>query len=526
MVSTTPQTTPIPDPHPIDPLLQAPSGTLGELLAWHAGRNPDGIALRDGERTLTLAELHALCGRLRARLAGCGLAAGDLIAVCALNGIEYAALFVAATSSGIGVVPLPPSAEAATLEAMLTDSRPSLLFVDRAGSHAAGPAWPSVALEDGAPGQPWSDWLAGPLGEPAAGHPDEARIFNVIYSSGTTGTPKGIVHTHAMRWRQISTAAQWTYRPGCVVLVSTPLYSNTTLVSFLPAVASGGTVILMKKFDTQGFLDLSERHRVTHAMLVPVQYRRLMAEPGFDARDLSSYVMKFCTSAPFAPALKAEVLRRWPGGLTEFYGMTEGGGSCVLRAHEHPDKLHTVGQPMPGHDIRVIDPQTGAELPAGEVGEIVGTSMTIMRGYLNSPEKTEAALWISPEGERFVRTGDAGRFDADGFLTLMDRFKDMIISGGFNIYPSDIEAVLATHPDVEECAVYGVPSDAWGESPAAVVVPRGGAAADPSTLLDWVNERVGKTQRLVALAALDSLPRNHLGKIDKRALRARHGTPA
>ncbi|HJV40638.1 class I adenylate-forming enzyme family protein, partial [Caulobacter sp.] len=275
-------------------------------------------------------------------------------------------------------------------------------------------------------------------------------------------------------------------------------------------------VVLMKKFDVVRYLELAQKHRMTHTMLVPVQYRRLMEHPDFDRYDLSTTHLKFCTSAPFAAELKGQVLKRWPGGLVEYFGMTEGGGTCILLAHEHPDKLHTVGQPAPGHDIRLID-EEGRQVGPGVVGEIVGRSPAMMNGYFGRPDKTAEATWTSPEGHAFIRTGDVGRFDEDGFLTLMDRKKDMIISGGFNIYPSDLEAVLATHPAVVEAAVVGVPSDAWGETPVAFVAVKG--QADPEEIKAFVNAKVGKTQRLTDLKILDSLPRSHIGKVLKRELR-------
>jgi acyl-CoA synthetase (AMP-forming)/AMP-acid ligase II len=202
--------------------------------------------------------------------------------------------------------------------------------------------------------------------------------------------------------------------------------------------------------------------------------------------------------------------------------MTEGGGTCILHAHLHPNKLHTVGQPAEGHDIRLIDEQ-GHEVPRdakGEaMGEVVGRSGGMMSGYHKQPAKTAEAEWYSPDGLRFIRTGDVGRFDADGFLTLFDRRKDMIISGGFNIYPSDMEAVLRQHPDVADAAVIGVPSAEWGETPVACVVLRPGAAADGEAVRQWVNGQVGKTQRLSALRVMDELPRSAIGKILKRELR-------
>ncbi|MDO9430116.1 MAG: AMP-binding protein, partial [Phenylobacterium sp.] len=303
------------------------------------------------------------------------------------------------------------------------------------------------------------------------------------------------------------------------------LYSNTTLVSFLPTISNGGTAVLMPKFDVKQFLDLSEKHRATHAMLVPVQYRRLMEYPDFDRYDLSSYRMKFATSAPFSAQLKRQVLDRWPGGLVEFYGMTEGGGSCGLQAHEFPDKLHTVGRPLPGHDIRLIG-EDGREVAQGEVGEVIGRSGAMMVGYHNQPGKTSESEWYSPDGLRFIRTGDVGRFDEDGFLTLMDRKKDMIISGGFNIYPSDLEAEIVQHESVLEAAVVGVLSDKWGETPVAFVALKPDQTITPDALKDWVNAKLGKTQRLADLQLVDQLPRSHIGKVLKRELRDAYKGPA
>ena len=228
--------------------------------------------------------------------------------------------------------------------------------------------------------------------------------------------------------------------------------------------------------------------------------------------------MKFCTSAPFSAALKADILKRWPGGLIEYYGMTEGGGTCILDAHVFPDKLHTVGQPAEGHDIRLID-EHGREVAAGEVGEVVGRSPGMMNGYHSQPEKTAEAEWHDAEGKRFIRTGDVGRFDEDGFLALMDRRKDMIISGGFNIYPSDLEAVLRAHADVADAPSSACrrPSGARRRSPSSCC----GAGCDRRTrrCAAGPTSSVGKTQRLPALRYVDELPRSAIGKVLKRELR-------
>jgi long-chain acyl-CoA synthetase len=497
--------------------------TLPELVRVHAAQRPHHTALRQHERTLDYRSLDELADRIAATLQRAGLQSGRTIAVCAAMSIEYAAVFVGALRAGIAVAPLPPSSTPVNIASMVADSGAGLLFLDASVASALEPVSEHIgaariALDDAGAAMPFQSWLTvpGSVPEPIAAEPDAP--FNLIYSSGTTGTPKGIVQSNLMRWRQWQRAAAYDYKPDCVTVVATPLYSNTTLVSFLPTLAVGGTVILMPKFDAKAFLKIAQQYRATTAMLVPVQYSRIMALPEFDSFDLSCFRTKFCTSAPFPSNLKEQVLKRWPGRLIEYYGMTEGGGTCVLEANRYPDKLHTVGCPAPGHDIRLIDDQ-GIELPPGATGEIVGHSEGIMTGYHNQPQKTAEAQWHDASGRRFIRTGDIGRFDEDGFLILMDRKKDMIISGGFNVYPSDLEAVLQSHADVAEAAVVGVPSERWGETPVAFVVPKRRQPQLAEMVLAWTNGQLGKTQRLAAVRLVESLPRSAIGKVLKRELR-------
>ena len=303
-------------------------------------------------------------------------------------------------------------------------------------------------------------------------------------------------------------------------LCSTPLYSNTTMAVFLPTLYSGGCASLMGKFDVQKWLERAAAERITHTMLVPVQYRRLMQFAQFDAYDLSSMRMKYCTSAPFPADLKAEVLARMPGGLIEIYGMTEGGVACIFPVHEHPDKLHTVGFPAPGHFLKVID-ENLREVPPGQPGELVGKSPTMMLGYKNQPEKTREGYWIDPaDGSTWQRMGDIGRLDADGFVELVGRTKDVIISGGFNIFPIDLETELLKDERVAEAAVVGVPSDQWGETPVGFVVLKGGTSeGDLDDIRSVANSRLGKTQRVSALHAITEMPRSHIGKLLKTELR-------
>jgi acyl-CoA synthetase (AMP-forming)/AMP-acid ligase II len=501
-----------------------PFRDLPSLIAEAARLRPQAPAVRAGERAVDSAGFDALLDRAAAALQAEGLGPGDTVAICAASSIEYLVVFFGALRAGLAVAPLSPGATPAQLAAMAADADARRIFLD-APLAGLGVPWPARApalrLDDP---RAFESWLAAPGARPAPVRIDPQWPFNLIYSSGTTGTPKGIVQPHAMRWGHIQRALLSGYGPDAVTLIATPLYSNTTLVAVIPTLAHGGCVVLLPKFDAHAYLELAQRHRATHTMLVPVQYQRLMALPDFDRHDLSSFRFKFCTSAPFGAELKAQVLARWPGALVEYYGMTEGGGTCILQAHLHPDKLHTVGQPAEGHDIRLIDEQ-GREVPrrpggasAGS-GEVVGRSIAMMSGYHKLPAQTADAQWFDALGRRFIRTGDLGRFDEDGFLILQDRRKDMIISGGFNIYPSDLESVLRAHPEVADAAVIGVPSAEWGETPVAFVVLRAGAATAPEALRQWCNAQLGKTQRLSALRLTDELPRSAIGKILKRELR-------
>jgi long-chain acyl-CoA synthetase len=496
-----------------------PFEAIADLVRQHAAARPAQRAAVQGERSVTWAQLDAMADRIAASLQRDGVQPQQRIAICGANSLEYIALFIGALRAGAAVAPLPTGAQPAQLAGMVADSGARHFFVDAAVPPFESPA--QRIFMDGSGSPALAAWLL-----PAGAKPKPVRVqpgwpFNIIYSSGTTGTPKGIVQPHAMRWAHVARAQNYGYGPDAVTILATSLCSNTTLVCFFPTIAKGGRVVLCPpKFDAATYLRLAQRERATHTMLVPVQYRRIMALADFDRYDLSSFHMKFCTSAPFHADLKQDILRRWPGGLVEFYGMTEGGGTCILEAHSHPDKLHTVGKPPEGHDIRVIDEQE-RELPPGSVGEIVGRSPSMMTAYNNQPQLTRGAEWYDGAGNRFIRTGDVGRFDEDGFLTLMDRRKDMVISGGFNIYPSDLEVVLRQHAGVGDVAVVGVPSDEWGETPVAFVVPSPSAPPEDE-LRAWANGRLGKTQRLADVRYIAELPRSDIGKILKRELRERY----
>lgn len=499
-------------------------GLIGAILERRK-TSPDRPALSCGGQTL---DRRALRQRVLA-VAGAISAACDgkpgRIALLGTNSVDLVVAYLAVIAAGGCAVPLPVSAHAAAVRGMVEDCEPSLIFADSEGMGLvdAVSGQRVIGLDSSAEGIPSLDEFvrsAAPLGQPVDADPRDD--FNIIYSSGTTGRPKGIVHSHAMRHRQAARSL-FGIDPSSVMLLATPLYSNTTLMPLLAAMLHGGHVVLMTKFDAEAYLDLAESLRATHTMLVPVQYQRILTAESFPRRDLSAFKVKQSTGAPLPAAVKRDLVNRWPGRFLEVYGLTEGGCTCILDATAHPDKAHTVGRPAAGNDIRIID-ENGKAVAAGARGEIVGRSPMMMSRYFRNQAATDDFRFTDADGQVFHRTGDIGLFDEDGFLVLIDRKKDMIISGGFNIYASDLEQALLAHADVLAAAVIAVPSEKWGETPLGLVVAKPGADPDPEGLLQWANARLGKMQRLSAIEFRESLPLSPVGKVLKQQLREPYWT--
>jgi long-chain acyl-CoA synthetase len=520
------------DPAPPRPEI-GPASTLSEAIAAHAAQRPAHLALVCGDRRITWAELDDRVTRVARALVALGVSKGDKVAVLAPNCVQAVEILFGTMRAGAVAVPLPVLAHPDHLAQLIDDSDARVLFVVPLRDGALPPTAKAVSVRPGGPkvvvlsdaqGQ-YEDLLAQASAECRLEPVSMTDDCNIIYSSGTTGVPKGIVHTHASR-AMFTYGLRMMFRidGGTITVVTTPLYTNGTWMTLLPTVAAGGTTVVMAEFSALALLDLVERERCTHTFMVPTQLGLVLAEPSFDARDLSSLRIVVSAAAPLRVDTKREILRRMTRGLMELYGMTEGVGT-VLLPEDMDAKLASVGRPIPGTEIRIVD-DDGRELPAGQVGEIVGLSPGVMRGYYKKPKESEALMWRDPSGRPFVRTGDIGRVDADGFVYVLDRKKDMILTGGVNVYASDIEEAFARHPDVADVAAIAVPDDKWGETPLVLVVPRPDREVDAEALRTWANERLGKHQRASRVVLRESLPRNALGKVLKRELREAYAPKA
>lgn len=525
----------------------APPLLLPDLIDRQSRWLGDKTALVAGAERRSWRDFGAGVRRTASALRAAGVQPSDRIVVLMRNSLEMVEAMFGILRAGAVVVPLNVAVSDAAAHAMIADCGASgvIASADHAARLALQPQpavglWICVDAPASAQkfGPSWLDYHrfleAAPAEPPDAGIGPES-MCNIIYSSGTTALPKGIVHSHRRRidWaRDLAIALRYDSR--AVTLCPIGLYSNISWVGLLCTLVVGGTVVVEESFDVRRILDVIAREQITHSSMVPVQYQRLLESPDFGAADLRSLRSLMCCGSPLPLAMKQRALAEFGCDFIELYGLTEG-IVTTLSPEDARLRPSSVGLPLPGTDLRLID-ESGHEVPAGEAGEIVSRGHITMTGYYNRPDADAEATWIDEQGDRWLRSGDIGRLDAAGFLYLVDRRKDMIISGGQNIYPADIEAVLVTHPIVSEVAVIGVPSERWGETPLALVVPANtpteGTTASTATatadeLRDWANARLGRQQRVTAVRFVESLPRNPNGKILKRELRktyaAAHG---
>ncbi len=502
---------------------------LPGYIALNARWHRDKPAIIAGERTRTWGEIEAATNRVANALIGMGLAHGDRVGLVMANSIEMIEIMLGVLKAGMVIAPINLTVPDEAMIRMLEDASARAVFVsaeqcERLEGRLGGQMGANAVIVGGER----SGWIAyESLIEPAsADNPgiaiDPDDWLHVMYSSGTTGLPKGIVHTHGNRMRWVyDLSLHYRYHPDARILISVGLFSNFSWAPLQVAVMLGATVVMMNEFTPRGFLETVQKHRVTHAAMVPVQYQLILADPEQENYDLSSLESLICGGSPLHADLQKAMFARFPCGFFEMYGTTEGAMTVISPWEKklHPD---AVGRPFQGGDIRIID-RDGKELPPGEAGEIVTMTAHLMEGYLNRPKANAEAVWKGPDGRNWLRTGDVGLIDENGLLHVLDRIKDMIVSGAQNIFPADIEAVVNQHPDVIFATVIGVAHPKWGETPLAIVTPRAEGEADEETITAWTNERVGKRQRIVGTVFTDDIPRNPNGKVLKRFLRERYG---
>ncbi|MBK8434673.1 MAG: long-chain fatty acid--CoA ligase, partial [Chloroflexi bacterium] len=338
--------------------------------------------------------------------------------------------------------------------------------------------------------------------------------YNIIYSSGTTGLPKGIIHTHAIRAAYCTIfAASYRITPESIILHTGSLVFNGAFLTLMPAMFVGATFILHPQFDAEAMIETVAQERVTHTKMVPSQIIAMLNAPNFDPARMQSLEMIGSVGAPLHLEHKEALNAALPNRFYELYGLTEG-FMTILDKHDYEAKKSSVGCPTPFMEMRIVG-EDGRDLPPHQVGEIVGRGPMLMPGYYKRPDLTALAI-----RDGWLYSGDLGYTDEDGFLYLVDRQKDLIISGGVNVYPRDIEEILVQHPAVAEAAVFGIPDDKWGETPMAAVVLRQGAHATAEEIRAWANERVeARYQKLTTIELRDAFPRSVSGKTLKRVMR-------
>ncbi len=499
---------------------------IGTLLPGHARYRPDhDCVVFEGER-YTFSRYNARVNRLANALLGLGLRKGDKVATVLPNCLEQLDLYWACAKTGIVVVPSSTLLQESGLETLLGNSDSMMVFghASFAGMFSAirgnlpriaSDRWVLVGEEGPAPEgfRRYEDVMAlGGEDDPPDPDLKDEDVYNIIYSSGTTGEPKGIVHTHYVRAQYCTLfAASWRMTPESVVLQTGSIVFNGSFLTLMPWMFLGTKYILHPAFDPEKMIETVEREKVTHMMMVPAQIVAMLHSPAFDPDRMRSVEMIMSVGAPLHLEHKHALNTQLPGVFYELYGLTEG-FITILDKNDVERKEGSVGCPPPFYEMRICD-DDGNDLSPGEVGEIVGRGPIMMPGYYRRPDLTAQAIrggWLF--------TGDLGRMDEDGFLFLVDRKKDMIITGGVNVYPRDIEEIAVRHPAVREAAVFGVEDDKWGEIPIAAIVKNEDVAKD--ALIAWINERVAaKFQRVHDVVFMDEFPRNAAAKILKREMR-------
>ncbi len=499
--------------------------TIADLLNQHARYRPNHLAVVFENHRLTYREFNGRVNHLANAMLRLGIHTGDKVATLLPNSLELLETYWAAAKIGAVVVPLSPLTRGKGLVTLLNDSDAALVVTDSAFTEHLDPVRAELntpadryLLTDSANTPGYRDYHA-LTAAAAEAEPQGIEIaaddpYNIMYTSGTTGLPKGIVLTHQVRALYGALyGAAWRMTPESVVMHAGSLVFNGAFLTFMPAFYFGTTYVLAHHFDADETIRTIERERVTHMFMVPAQIVSLLNAQTFSSEALRSLEMIGSVGAPLHKEHKEELTRRLPGVLYELYGLTEG-FMTILDKHHFPAKMTSVGVPPPFFEMRIVK-DDGQEAGVGEVGEIVGRGPLLMTGYYKRPDITAQAI-----KDGWLYSGDLGYVDEDGFLFLVDRAKDLIISGGVNVYPRDIEEIIVQHPAVREAAVFGIPDDKWGETPLAAVILKRPGAATPEELKNWINERVAaRFQRVSQVVFMDDFPRSTAGKTLKRVLR-------
>jgi long-chain acyl-CoA synthetase len=476
---------------------------------------PDASAVVCEDRRRTYAELARRCRRLAGGLHQLGLRRGDRVGVISLNSDRYFELYLTVPASGLVLVPVNSRLAAAEMRAILADADVSVVFTD--GDYPGATQAPRVLsiVDD------YEDLIASSPERPLGDDLSESDIAVLFYTSGTTGAAKGAVHTHrTLVSSGLHFMATWPFDATTRWLVASPMFHTGGTIGMLSTVWGGGSHVLMPSFDPDLALDLIEREAITHTLLVPTMLAATVMAQASRPRDVSS--LRYISHG--ASPISAETLRRvhqtFPGAeLLHVYGTTETTPITTLLPHEErvigTDLERSCGQPAIGVDLRIVD-KHGRELPPAEVGEVVVRSPSLMTGYWQNPAETKAVM-----SDGWYHTGDLGYCDRQSNLFIVDRARDMIVSGGENIYSAEVENALAAHPLVAEATVFGVPDERWGEAVRAIVVTR--QTVTPDELIRHCRTRIAgfKVPRLIELRT-EPLPKSAAGKVLKRELREPH----
>jgi long-chain acyl-CoA synthetase len=484
--------------------------SLGRALQFYPGR---AALARDG-RLLTFRELHTRVESIAGTLTKNGFGVGDRLALLLPNGPDYIELMYACSMLGVIAVPLNTRLSTKEIDRVLEDARPHGIV--RHSSFAVPGvqlSWQQVVDEEPLP-------IRGDSA-PRVFYDPEA-VLGLIYTSGTTGQPKGVMVTHGNILADIHNFNYWMrYTEGGIYLHAAPIFHIADFPSMFAAPAFGARQITIPKFSAQTFCETVEREQVTHTVLVPTMINLLTQFPEAKKYDLSSLQVLAYGGSPMAPELVHRTRELLPKvKLIQVYGLSETGFLTGLQDQEHTeDKLISCGRPCPGVDLMVRD-TSGNQVDPGQAGELIARGANVMRGYWNNPEETAKAF-----RDGFFRTGDIGRQDSAGYFYILDRLKDMIVTGGENVYSGEVEAVIYGHPAVREAAVFGVPDPQWGELVMTCVVLKPDATLTADDLIAFCRRSLAsyKLPRRVEFSETD-LPKNSSGKVLKRNLRERFWT--